>query len=336
MGKTKAEAVLVTGGAGYIGSHAVRELVKAGRRVLVLDNLVYGHRAAVDRAAELIVGEVGDAVLVADLFARQRITAVVHFAAYAYVGESVQEPAKYYRNNMAAPLALFDAMRAHGCSRFIFSSTCATYGNPVKIPMDEQHPQQPINPYGRSKRMLEQVLEDYDHAYGLKSVRLRYFNACGAAEDGALGEDHHPETHVVPRVLMAARGELDKVQVFGTDYATPDGTCIRDYIHVEDLADAHVKALQHLEAGKDSLSCNLGTGRGVSVKELIEFAAAVTGQRIPVEFCARRAGDPPELVADPRLAAKVLGWKARRPEVRHALETAWRWMNGPGGGRYPK
>jgi UDP-glucose 4-epimerase len=327
--------VLVTGGAGYIGSHTVRLLASQGRKVVVLDNLVYGHREAiVDEGVELVIGDVGDRKLIEELFAKHGFGAVVHFAAYAYVGESVTDPLKYYRNNTAEPLTLLEVMQAHGCKAFVFSSTCATYGVPESIPISESNPQNPINPYGRSKLMLEWVLADCDRAWGLKSACLRYFNASGCAEDGLIGEDHDPETHLIPRVLMAVTGEISHVDVFGTDYPTPDGTGVRDYIHVADLASAHAKAIEHLTAGGDSVRCNLGTGVGVSVKEIISAVEEVTGKTVPVQYGPRRAGDPPELLADPRLAKEVLGWVAEHRDVRDMVRSAWAWMSGPRNGRY--
>lgn len=328
-------AVLVTGGAGYIGSHTVRLLASQGRKVVVLDNLVYGHRdAIVDDGVELVVGDVGDRALLEDLFTRHAFAAVVHFAAFAYVGESVTDPLKYYRNNTAEPLTLLEVMQAHGCRNFVFSSTCATYGVPEAVPISESNPQAPINPYGRSKLMLEWILADCDRAWGLKSACLRYFNASGSSEDGLIGEDHDPETHLIPRVLMAVTGEIPHVDVFGTDYPTPDGTGVRDYIHVADLASAHSKALDHLGAGGDSIRCNLGTGVGVSVKEIIAAVEEVTGKKVPVQYGPRRAGDPPELLADPRLAKELLGWEAQHRDVRDMVRTAWTWLSGPRGGRY--
>jgi UDP-glucose-4-epimerase GalE len=327
--------VLVTGGAGYIGSHTVRLLASQERKVVVLDNLVYGHRdAIVDPGVELVVGAVGDKALLNELFTRHRFGAVVHFAAYAFVGESVTDPLKYYRNNTAEPLTLLEVMQEHGCKNFVFSSTCATYGVPVSIPISEKNPQEPINPYGRSKLMLEWILADCDRAWGLKSACLRYFNASGSSEDGLIGEDHNPETHLIPRVLMAVTGEISHVDVFGTDYPTPDGTGVRDYIHVADLATAHSKALDHLGAGGESVQCNLGTGVGVSVKEIIAAVEEVTGKKVPVQYGPRRAGDPPELLADPRLAEEVLGWVARHRDVRDMVRSAWTWINGTRGGRY--
>ncbi len=327
--------VLVTGGAGYIGSHTVRLLSAEGRKVVVLDNMVYGHHdAIVDEGVELVVGDVGDKALLRDLFGKHGFGAVVHFAAYAFVGESVSDPLKYYRNNTAEPLNLLEVMQEHGCRNFVFSSTCATYGVPESIPISESNPQNPINPYGRSKLMLEWILADCDHAWGLKSACLRYFNASGSSADGLIGEDHVPETHLIPRVLMAVTGEISHVDVFGTDYPTPDGTGVRDYIHVDDLATAHAKALDYLAAGGDSLRCNLGTGVGVSVKEIISAVEEVTGKKVPVQYGPRRAGDPPELLADPRLAAERLGWVARHRDVREMVRSAWTWLSGPRGGRF--
>ena len=329
-------AILVTGGAGYIGSHTVRHLAGLGERMVVLDSLEYGHREAlVSENVELVVGNIGDAEVIEGIFAKYEISAVLHFAAYAMVGESMAEPLKYYANNLAAPLELLAAMRAHGTRYFIFSSTCATFGNPQYVPMDEKHPQLPINPYGQSKLMLEQVLRDCEAAHGIQHVILRYFNASGCSADGVIGEDHTPESHLIPRTLMAITGEAAEVTVFGTDYPTPDGTCIRDYIHVQDLAEAHGCALNHLREGKGSTDVNLGTGTGVSVREIISLAESVTGKRVPVVYGERRAGDPPELVGNPAKAKAVLGWEARFRDPRAMVESAWAWMTGPRGGRYP-
>jgi UDP-glucose-4-epimerase GalE len=329
--------LLVTGGAGYIGSHTVRHLLEQGEKIVVLDNLVFGHREALPRdRVTFVQGDMADGALLERLFAEHRPEAVLHFAAFAFVGESVTDPLKYYRNNLAAPLVLLEAMQRHGCRRFIFSSTCATYGNPVKVPMNEDHPQAPVNPYGASKWMLERVLRDCDHAWGLKSVFLRYFNASGSDPSGEIGEDHDPETHLIPRILMAATGEIPEISVFGTDYPTPDGTCIRDYIHVCDLASAHAKALGYLRQGGGTTPVNLGTGRGFSVKEILQTAEDVTGRRIPVTYGPRRAGDPPELICEPSRAKSLLGWEAQFKDPRSHIEHAWRWMTGPGGGRYPR
>lgn len=327
--------ILVTGGAGYIGSHTVRLLASQGRRVVVLDNLVFGHREAIlDPGVELVVGSVGDRELLRGLFEKHRFGAVVHFAAFAYVGESVTDPLKYYRNNTAEPLTLLEVMQEAGCKVFVFSSTCATYGTPEVLPITESNSQRPINPYGRSKLMVEWMLADCDHAWGLRSASLRYFNASGCSPDGQIGEDHDPETHLIPRVLMAVTGEIEHLEVFGTDYETPDGTCIRDYIHVDDLADAHARALDHLAAGGGSLRCNLGTGVGVSVQEIISAVEEITGKPVPVRYGARRPGDPAMLVADPSLAKSLLGWEAARKDVREMVRSAWAWMSGPRGGRY--
>jgi UDP-glucose-4-epimerase GalE len=253
-----------------------------------------------------------------------RIDAVMHFAAFAYVGVSVTEPAKYYQNNIVGTLALLDAMRETDIKRIVFSSTCATYGIPQRVPISEDHPQHPINPYGFTKLAIERALADYSHAYGLGYAALRYFNASGAAADGTIGEDHDPETHLIPLVLQVALGQREFVEVFGTDYPTPDGTCIRDYIHVDDLATAHLAALEKLQPGTE-LKLNLGTGHGASVQEVIELCRDVTGRAIPARTAARRAGDPPELVADASLAKRVLGWEAKHKDVRSIIESAWRW-----------
>jgi UDP-glucose-4-epimerase GalE len=328
-------SILVTGGAGYIGSHTVRLLASQGRKIVVLDNLVYGHRdAIVDDAVELVIGDIGDRDLVRGLFAKHQFEAVVHFAAYAYVGESVTDPLKYYRNNTAEPLVLLEAMQEFGCKVFVFSSTCATYGVPTALPIVESNPQNPINPYGRSKLMLEWVLADCGHAWGLRSACLRYFNASGSSPDGKIGEDHNPESHLIPRVLMAITGEIDQIEVFGTDYDTPDGTCIRDYIHVDDLADAHAKALDYLSDGGESFQCNLGTGVGVSVKEIIDAVEEVTGKPVPVRYGPRRPGDPAMLVAEPSRAKTLLGWEAAHKDVRDMVRSAWAWVSGPNGGRF--
>ncbi len=337
MMSDKNAPILVTGGAGYIGSHTVRLLASQGRKIVVLDNLVFGHdQAIVDPEVELVVGDIGDQTLVRGLFEKHRFGAVVHFAAYAYVGESVTNPLKYYQNNTAEPIKLLQVMQEFDCKVFVFSSTCATYGVPDKLPITETNQQSPINPYGRSKLMVEWILKDCDAAWGLKSACLRYFNASGSSADGKIGEDHNPETHLIPRVMMAVTGEIDCIEVFGTDYNTPDGTCIRDYIHVEDLADAHARALDHLAGGGDSVQCNLGTGVGVSVKEIISAVEEVTGKEVPLKYGPRRAGDPDSLVADPAMAKELLGWEASRRDVRDMVKPAWLWVNGPNQGHFPE
>jgi UDP-glucose-4-epimerase GalE len=315
--------VLVTGGAGYVGSHSAKLLAESGHDVTVVDNLAEGHRAAVGKLP-LVVADLLDRAQIAALIRQNRIEAVMHFAAFAYVGVSVTEPAKYYQNNIVGTLSLLDAMRDTGINRIVFSSTCATYGIPQRVPITEDHPQNPINPYGFTKLAIERALADYSHAYGLGYAALRYFNASGAAADGTIGEDHDPETHLIPLVLQVALGQREYAQIFGTDYPTPDGTCIRDYIHVDDLATAHLAALEQLKPG-DELKLNLGTGQGASVKQVIDHCRDVTGHPIPTREGPRRAGDPPELVADPSAAKRVLGWEAKYRDVRSIIETAWRW-----------
>jgi UDP-glucose 4-epimerase len=315
--------ILVTGGAGYIGSHAVRLLERAGHDVWVYDNLSLGHRAAVPEG-RLIEGELMDRPRLIDTLRGKRIEGVMHFAAFAAVGESVLDPAKYYQNNVVASLNLLEAMRASGVKRIVFSSTTATYGTPENIPITEEEPQRPINPYGFAKLVVERALADYAAAYGLGYAALRYFNAAGASADGDLGEDHDPETHLIPIVLDVALGKRPHVTIFGDDYPTPDGTCIRDYIHVDDLGVAHVLALEKLEAGK-GLCLNLGTGRGHSVREVVDACRRVTGHAIPAQIGPRRAGDPPQLVADSRLAERVLGWRPRYTDIESIVRTAWQW-----------
>jgi UDP-glucose-4-epimerase GalE len=298
-------------------------LAERGHAVVVVDNLAEGHRAAVGDLP-LVVADLLDRGRIVGVIRDYRIDAVMHFAAFAYVGVSVTEPAKYYQNNIVGTLALLDAMRATDIKRIVFSSTCATYGIPQRVPISEDHPQHPINPYGFTKLAIERALADYSHAYGLGYGALRYFNASGAAADGTIGEDHDPETHLIPLVLQVALGQREFVEVFGTDYPTPDGTCIRDYIHVDDLATAHLAALEKLTPGM-GLKLNLGTGHGASVQEVIQLCRNVTGHAIPARTAARRAGDPPELVADASLAKRVLGWEAKHKDVRSIIESAWRW-----------
>jgi UDP-glucose-4-epimerase GalE len=298
-------------------------LAERGHDVTVVDNLAEGHRAAVGKLP-LVVADLLDRERISALIRDKRIEAVMHFAAFAYVGVSVTEPAKYYQNNIVGTLALLDAMRACGVNRIVFSSTCATYGNPQRVPISEEHPQNPISPYGFTKLAIEHALADYSRAYELGYAALRYFNASGAAADGTIGEDHDPETHLIPLVLQVALGQREHAEIFGTDYPTPDGTCIRDYIHVDDLAMAHLAALERLKPG-DQLKLNLGTGQGASVKQVIDHCRNVTGHPIPTRECSRRAGDPPELVADPSAAKRALGWEAKHKDVRTIIESAWRW-----------
>lgn len=319
--------ILVTGGAGYIGSHAVLLLEQSGYEVLILDNLIYGHRELIqsELKAELIVGDTGDRDLLDNLFATHDIDAVMHFAAFAYVGESVAHPSKYYRNNVSATLTLLEAMHQAGIDKFVFSSTCATYGIPKSLPISELHPQNPINPYGASKLTVERMLADFGHAYGLKSVTFRYFNAAGADPEGRLGEDHQPETHLLPLVLLTALGQRDCIKIFGTDYPTRDGTCIRDYIHVCDLAQAHILGLEHLLQGGKSNIFNLSNGDGFSVREIIETARKVTQRPIAIEEAARRPGDPHTLVGDSYKARELLGWQPQYAELETILTHAWNW-----------
>jgi UDP-glucose 4-epimerase len=315
--------ILVTGGAGYIGSHAVRLFLERGHDVWVYDNLSMGHRAAVP-AERLIAADLCETQRLDHALMLHRIEAVVHFAAFAFVGESVTNPAKYYQNNLVNTLNLFDALRRHKIGRIVFSSTCATYGVPEIVPITEEEKQKPINPYGNTKLAVEHALADYAAAYGWGFAALRYFNAAGAAPDGSIGEDHDPETHLIPLVLQTALGQRSAIEVFGTDYPTPDGTCVRDYIHVDDLADAHLLALEALAPGKQ-LRYNLGTGRGYSVREVIRAAEEVTGKKVGVREGPRRAGDPPVLVAASEKVQRELGWRPKYTDLRSVVETAWKW-----------
>ncbi|HMO13287.1 MAG TPA: UDP-glucose 4-epimerase GalE [Pirellulaceae bacterium] len=315
--------VLVVGGAGYIGSHMVRCLDQQGHRVVVLDNLSTGFRAAVN-AGVFVHGELGDATLVRDLLRQHRIDAVMHFAACALVNESVISPHKYYKNNVIDALVLLDTMRQCEVTRLVFSSTCATYGIPEAIPIVESEKQMPINPYGFTKLVFERALEDYSNAYGFGYAALRYFNAAGASPDGDIGEDHDPETHLIPIVLQTALSQRSQVTIYGTDYPTPDGTCIRDYIHVDDLAAAHLLALEKLDVGSQ-IKLNLGTGNGFSVRQVIDACEQVTGCKIPVIEGERRAGDPPILVANASAAKRQLGWVPEYQDVKSIVETAWAW-----------
>jgi UDP-glucose 4-epimerase len=315
--------ILVTGGAGYIGSHAVKLFLEHGHDVWVYDNLSFGHAAAVPED-RLIVADLAERERLASVFREKKIDAVVHFAAFAYVGESVEHPYKYYRNNVINTLTLLETMQACGVSKLVFSSTCATYGTPEKTPITESTPQQPINPYGRTKLMVEWVLADAARAHGLGYAALRYFNAAGADPSGDIGEDHQPESHLIPLVLQTVMGQRPAIHILGTDYPTPDGTCIRDYIHVNDLAHAHLLAMEKLEPGK-GLRLNLGTGQGYSVREVIDICSNVTGSPVNFIESPRRAGDPPALVASADEAYKVLGWQPAFPSLHEIIETAWRW-----------
>lgn len=318
------KTILVVGGAGYIGSHMLKALHASGYQPLTLDNLSTGFADAV-QYGEICVGSLGDRKLLDWLFSKNKIDAVMHFAAYSQVGESMREPAKYYRNNVAYTQVLLDAMVDHGIKHLVFSSTAAVYGDPVADLIDEQHPKHPINPYGRSKWMIEQILRDYDEAYGLRSISLRYFNAAGADPDGMLGERHDPETHLIPLVLQAGLGEREAITVFGDDYPTEDGTCIRDYIHIEDLCAAHLLALNALLDGATTDAYNLGNGNGFSVRNIIDIAEQVLGRPIPVIQGERRAGDPPVLVADARKARAQLGWEPRHTDIGNIITHAARW-----------
>ena len=321
-------SVLIVGGAGYIGSQTAKAVAAAGLEPVVFDNLVYGHEWAV-KWGPLVRGDLADRALLVDVMKRHGVDAVIHFAAYAYVGESVTNPRKYFGNNVAGTLNLLDAMLDAGVRDVVFSSTCATYGEPQKVPISEDHPQNPVNPYGETKLAVEKMLHWYSQAYGLRYAALRYFNAAGADPDGELGEDHDPETHLIPLAIDAALVSSAALQIFGTDYPTPDGTAIRDYIHVVDLADAHLRALAKLRDGQtkdaSALRLNLGTGRGHSVREVVAAVRKVTGRDVRVREVGRRAGDPPALVADARQAATVLGWQPRYPELEIIVEHAARW-----------
>jgi UDP-glucose 4-epimerase len=317
--------VLVAGGAGYIGSHCVRQLIAAGHRPIIVDNLSYGHRTAVAPGLPFHAVDFGDAAAIDQVFAAHSVDVVMHFAAYINVGESVTDPIKYYRNNVAAPLTLLETMLRHGVKKFVFSSTCATYGIPEKMPMTEDLPQAPINPYGQTKLDLENLLKALARSHGLSFAAFRYFNASGAAEDGSIGEDHTPETHLIPVAIRAAQGLGPALQVFGTDYPTPDGTCLRDYVHVDDLSRAHIAAFAKLGQPGTQLFYNLGTGTPTSVREVITAVEKVTGLKVPVKFAPRRAGDPPALYADAAKARGELGWEPKYRTIEPIIETAWRW-----------
>ena len=319
--------ILIVGGAGYIGSHVNKELNKRGYETVVYDNLIYGHREAV-KWGTFEYGDLRDTTKLEEVFNKYDIEAVFHFAAFAYVGESVTNPSKYYNNNVAATINLLDAMVRHNVKYFVFSSTCATYGQPDKMPITEDMPQNPINPYGASKLMVERILEDYETAYGLHSVCLRYFNAAGDDPDGEIGESHTPETHIIPLILDAALGKRESIKVFGTDYDTKDGSCIRDYIHVLDLADAHIRALEYMKKENISNRFNLGTSNGTSVIEMVEAAKKITGVDFKVVYAERRPGDPAELVGSNIKAKEILGWEPKYSDVETILKDAWNWQKG--------
>jgi UDP-glucose-4-epimerase GalE len=318
------QSILVTGGAGYIGSHACKALARAGYLPIVFDNLSRGHRDAV-RWGPFVEGDLADRLCLRAALAEHRVVAVMHFAAYAEVGQSVADPALYYRNNLIGTLSLLDAMRETGVGEIVFSSTCAIYGTPDAVPIGESAPQRPVNPYGETKLAIERALRWYGDAYGIRSVSLRYFNAAGADLGSELGEAHQPETHLIPLVLQAALGQKSHIDVYGTDYPTPDGTAIRDYVHVDDLATAHLQALEHLRAEGASIAVNLGTGCGHSVREVIAAVERVSGCPVPIREVARRPGDPPALVADPSLAAELLGWRPKYSDLETIIRTALAW-----------
>jgi UDP-arabinose 4-epimerase len=315
---------LVTGGAGYIGSHTAKVLARSGFEPIVLDNMSAGHRWAV-KWGPLVEGDLGDSALIREVIKTYRVQAVVHFAGLAYVGESMLRPRQYLRNNVTYTLRLLDAMTDLKVRHIVFSSSCATYGIPTSVPIREEEAQIPINPYGESKRMVERILGWYGKAYGLRWTSLRYFNAAGADPDGELGEDHSPETHLIPLAIQAALGEKPALEIYGTDYSTPDRTAIRDYTHVMDLAEAHVAALRHMLKSHEDSAFNLGTGKGHSVRQVVATVERVSGHRVPVRETQRRAGDPPELVADPANAKKFLGWEPRYSSLESIVQTAWNW-----------
>jgi UDP-glucose 4-epimerase len=317
--------VLVVGGAGYIGSHCVRQLLAAGHRPVVLDNLVFGHRGAIAAGVPLYTEDLGDEAAVGEILSREKIEAVMHFAAFAYVGESVNDPLKYYFNNVVSTLGLLRVMLKHGVKKFVFSSTCATYGVPTAMPIVETMPQAPINPYGQTKLDIENALKALAHAHGLSFAAFRYFNAAGAAEDGSIGEDHAPESHLIPLAIESAVGRRPALQVFGSDYPTPDGTCLRDYVHVDDLSRAHIAVFAKLGEPGTALFYNLGTGKPTSVLEVIRAVEKVTGLKVPYLLAPRRAGDPPALYADSAKAVRELGWKIKFDHIDAIVGTAWKW-----------
>lgn len=318
-------SILVVGGAGYIGSHMVKRLIEQGQEVVVVDNLSTGHRKAVDEKARFYEGDIRNHVFLKGVFDRENIDAVVHFAAFSIVPESMEKPLKYFDNNTAGMVALLEEMRDHDVKRIIFSSTAATYGVPEKSPIEENDRQAPINPYGESKLMMEKIIRWADQAYGIKFVALRYFNVAGAYPDGSIGEDHGPETHLTPIILQVAAGQRDQLKIFGDDYNTPDGTNVRDYVHVLDLVDAHILAINYLKAGNDSDVFNLGSSTGFSVKQMVEAAREVTGEPIPAEIAERRPGDPDSLIAASQKARDVLQWQPQYDDVKEIIQTAWNW-----------
>lgn len=321
----KLMSILVVGGAGYIGSHMVKRLIEQGQEVVVVDNLSTGHRKAVDEKARFYEGDIRNHVFLKGVFDRENIDTVVHFAAFSIVPESMEKPLKYFDNNTAGMVALLEEMRDHDVKRIIFSSTAATYGVPEKSPIEENDRQAPINPYGESKLMMEKIIRWADQAYGIKFVALRYFNVAGAYPDGSIGEDHGPETHLTPIILQVAAGQRDQLKIFGDDYNTPDGTNVRDYVHVLDLVDAHILAINYLKAGNDSDVFNLGSSTGFSVKQMVEAAREVTGEPIPAEIAERRPGDPDSLIAASQKARDVLQWQPQYDDVKGIIQTAWNW-----------
>ena len=318
-------SILVCGGAGYIGSHTVHQLIEKGEEVVIIDNLQTGHRAAINSAAKFYEGDIRNFDTLEKIFTENKIESVIHFAANSLVGESVEKPLKYFNNNVYGMQILLEAMVKHGIDKIVFSSTAATYGEPEKVPIEENDRTQPTNPYGESKLIMERMMKWVSRANGVRFVSLRYFNAAGALEDGSIGEDHHPETHLIPLILQVPLGKRDHITIFGDDYPTPDGTCLRDYIHVIDLANAHILALNYLRGGGESNIFNLGNGQGFSVKEMIVAAEKVTGQKIKTEMGKRRAGDPAQLIASSEKARKILKWNPQFADVEKVIATAWTW-----------
>lgn len=318
-------SILVLGGAGYIGSHAVDQLITNGYQVVVVDNLLTGHQQAIHPQATFYKGDIRDKTFLTQVFEKESIEAVIHFAASSLVGESVENPLKYFNNNVQGTQTLLEVMQEQGVKQIVFSSTAATYGEPKETPITELTPTQPTNPYGESKLMMEKMMKWCDNAYGIRFVALRYFNVAGAKKDASIGEDHHPETHLIPIILQVALGQRETLAIYGDDYPTPDGTCIRDYVQVEDLIKAHLLALDYLKEGHPSDIFNLGSSQGYSVKEMLEAAREVTGKEIPAKIAPRRAGDPSVLVASSAKAKKILGWEPKYTDIKHIIQTAWNW-----------